>query len=74
MILFPFIFYKNNNSSKFYPYFNENETYEEWVKSEKWLLRHLIPSLSEEQINEIDWSKLSKIKTERYYENFNKFL
>lgn len=68
MILFPFIFYKNN-SSKLYPY----ETYEEWVKNEKWLLRHLIPSLSEKQINEIDWNK-SSIKVEKYYENFNKFL
>lgn len=70
MILFPFIFYKND-SSKFYPHFNE--TYEEWVKNEKWLLRHLLPSLSEKQINEIDWNK-SSIKAEKYYENFNKFL
>lgn len=74
MILFPFIFYKyssKNSSSKFYPYFSE--TYEEWVENEKWLLRHLLPSLSEKQINEIDWNK-SSIKVEKHYENFNKFL
>ena len=72
MMLIPFIFYKDSSPTKVNYFFKEDETYKEWVENEKWLLRHLIPPVPEEEINKIDWTTIKDFKRE--YQNFNKWL
>jgi hypothetical protein len=74
MIFIPFIFYRDSNSTKVNYFFKEDETYKEWVENEKWLLRHLIPSVPEKEINKINWNPSVIKDFKREYQNFNKWL
>jgi len=74
MIFIPFIFYRDSSPAEVSYSFREDETYEEWVENEKWLLRHLIPSVPEEEINKINWNHSTIKDFKREYQDFNEWL